>query len=60
MSALSVNLFQDLTAGTCNRVTGIVIIIDGCRFMVVAIDGPAGSGKSTVAELLARRLELDG
>jgi cytidylate kinase len=27
--------------------------------MVVAIDGPAGSGKSTIAELLARRLELD-
>jgi cytidylate kinase len=26
--------------------------------MVVAIDGPAGSGKSTIAELLARRLEL--
>ena len=28
--------------------------------MVVAIDGPAGSGKSTIAELLAQRLELNG
>jgi cytidylate kinase len=28
--------------------------------MVVAIDGPAGSGKSTMAEMLARRLTLDG
>ncbi|MDR0383408.1 MAG: (d)CMP kinase [Spirochaetaceae bacterium] len=28
--------------------------------MVVAIDGPAGSGKSTMAETLARRLELSG
>jgi cytidylate kinase len=28
--------------------------------MVVAIDGPAGSGKSTIAELLAQRLELGG
>jgi cytidylate kinase len=28
--------------------------------MVVAIDGPAGSGKSTMAEMLARRLELSG
>jgi cytidylate kinase len=28
--------------------------------MVVAIDGPAGSGKSTMAEILARRLTLDG
>jgi cytidylate kinase len=28
--------------------------------MVVAIDGPAGSGKSTIAELLAQRLELEG
>jgi cytidylate kinase len=27
--------------------------------MVVAIDGPAGSGKSTMAEMLARRLKLD-
>ena len=26
---------------------------------VVAIDGPAGSGKSTVARVLAERLELD-
>jgi cytidylate kinase len=28
--------------------------------MVVAIDGPAGSGKSTIAELLAQRLEISG
>ena len=28
--------------------------------MVVAIDGPAGSGKSTMAELLAERLKLGG
>jgi cytidylate kinase len=30
------------------------------HFMVVAIDGPAGSGKSTIAEMLARQLTLDG
>src|SRR3546814_1210999 len=30
---------------------------DGLR--VIAIDGPAGSGKSTVARLLAERLGLD-
>jgi cytidylate kinase len=28
--------------------------------MVIAIDGPAGSGKSTIAEMLAQNLELDG
>jgi cytidylate kinase len=27
--------------------------------MVIAIDGPAGSGKSTIAEMLARRLTLE-
>ena len=31
----------------------------GDRFVVVAIDGPAGSGKSTVAKRLAAALELD-
>jgi small subunit ribosomal protein S1 len=28
--------------------------------MVIAIDGPAGSGKSTIAKLLAEKLETDG
>jgi small subunit ribosomal protein S1 len=28
--------------------------------MVIAIDGPAGSGKSTIAKLLAEKLEIDG
>jgi cytidylate kinase len=32
---------------------------DGEDFMVIAIDGPAGSGKSTVAKRLAAALDLD-
>jgi len=34
-------------------------ISDSSEFIVVAIDGPAGSGKSTVAKRLAAVLELD-
>ena len=27
--------------------------------MIIAIDGPAGSGKSTIANLIAKRLKFD-
>jgi CMP/dCMP kinase len=33
-------------------------VTEGLRTLVVAIDGPAGSGKSTVAQAVARRLGL--
>jgi len=31
---------------------------DGVKGMIIAIDGPAGSGKSTVSKILAKRLKL--
>jgi CMP/dCMP kinase len=34
------------------------VIGDGCRPLVIAIDGPSGSGKSTTARGVARRLDL--
>src|SRR5437764_1885227 len=34
-------------------------VVREARIMVITIDGPAGTGKSTVAQLVAQRLGLD-
>ena len=47
-----------MSVSSVRRASGALGVWEANNFMIITIDGPAGSGKSTVARLLAERLHV--